>query len=266
MGKRPAGAASGAGGTRGAAYVGCSGWSYRDWSGTFYPEDLRSKDWFAFYAGVFGTVEINNTFYRLPPPETFAAWAAQAPPGFVYAVKMNRYGTHRRKLREPGTWLPNYLSRVVLLGRSLGPQLVQLPPRWRCDLERLDEFCTCARTAEQAAGAGRLRWALELRDPSWLNDDVFCLLARHDFALCVHDLLADHPWARTTDWAYSRFHGPRPTEARYSGEYKAAGLRRAARALARWQDEGADVYAYFNNDMGGAAVRDATWLSRQLLS
>lgn len=252
--------------TRGTARVGCSGWSYTGWRGIVYDEKLRPADWFAFYSGLFSTVEINNTFYRLAPAETFSAWKVQAPEGFVYSVKLNRYGSHRRRLREPGTWLPNYLARVVLLGPSLGPQLVQLPPRWHCDPARLAEFCAAARQAESDLGSAPLRWALEVRDPSWLNDDVFSLLAEHDFALCIHDLLDRHPWERTAGWCYLRFHGRDALTAKYSGEYGPQRLKGVARRLSAWQDEGADVYAYFNNDIGGAAVRDATWLSRRLMS
>ena len=250
-----------AGVTKGKAYVGCSGWSYRHWRDVFYPAGTPSKGWFAYYAERFATVEVNNTFYRLPPPATFQAWKEQAPSGFTYAVKVNQYGTHRRRLREPEAWLPNYLERVVLLGPRLGPQLVQLPPRWHVDAGRLDEFCTCARQAEKAAGAGALRWALEVRDRSWLTDEVFSVLSAHGFALCVHDLLDDHPWARTADFAYVRFHG---AGARYRGEYKPEGLKPALTKLRRWLAEGTDVYAYFNNDLGGAAVRDATWLAARI--
>lgn len=260
----------------GTAYVGCSGWSYKDWRQSIYG-GAGPRQWFAHYATLFSTVEVNNTFYRLPPPETFDHWRAQAPSGFVYAVKMNRYGTHRRRLREPAPWLANHLERVVRLGPSLGPQLVQLPPRWRCDAPRLDEFCAQARRTERQALAswsseggtgpedGRLRWALEVRDPSWLNDTVFGVLEKYGFALCVHDLLEDHPWQRTTGWAYARFHGPQALTAKYSGQYGPANLERAAAKLRQWKAEGYDVYAYFNNDIGGAAVRDATWLAQQLL-
>lgn len=258
--------------------VGCSGWSYQDWKDIVY-QGRPAKEWFAHYATMFGTVEVNNTFYRLAPPETFDHWRAQAPPGFVYAVKMHRYGTHRRRLREPETWLPNQLERVVRLGPSLGPQLVQLPPRWKADPQRLEDFCLQARQSEAEAltawhpetgaegptGPGKLRWAVEVRDASWLNDTVFAILGKHDFALCVHDLLAKFPWERTARWAYVRFHGPHALTAKYSGEYGPKGLQGPASRLAQWADEGADVYAYFNNDIGGAAVRDATWLSQRLV-
>ena len=129
---------------RGHAYVGCSGWQYKDWRGVVYPEKLPQRLWFSHYATLFDTVELNNTFYRLPPPETVEGWAAQTPAGFTYAVKLGQFGSHRMKLRDAGSWLPNHLDRVERLGAALGPTLVQLPPRWKRNAERLDEFLSVA--------------------------------------------------------------------------------------------------------------------------
>ena len=241
---------------RGHAHVGCSGWIYKDWRGVVYPADLPQRRWFEHYATLFDTVEINNTFYRLPPPSTVEQWAAQAPPGFTYAVKLGGFGSHRMKLRDAASWLPNHLDRVQRLGATLGPTLVQLPPRWKRNVERLDEFLTVA--------PRELRWAVELRDPSWVHDDVFATLKRHDAALCLHDMLADHPWELTTDWTYVRFHGPNALTAKYWGRYTGRRLKPVAQRLQRWLDQGVDVYAYFNNDYHGYAVQDATWLSRNL--
>jgi uncharacterized protein YecE (DUF72 family) len=241
---------------RGRARIGCSGWSYRDWRGVVYPADLPARGWFASYAERFDTVEINNTFYRLPDVATVEGWAAQAPADFSYAVKVGQYGSHRRKLRDPQAWLPNHLDRVSHLGAHLGPNLIQLPPRWRRDVPRLDDLLAIAPPT--------MRWAVELRDPSWLHDDVFDVLARHDAALCIHDLLADHPFERTTDWTYLRFHGPRARDDPYRGRYGGRRLWRPARRLEAWLAEGCDVYAYFNNDHEGHAVADATWLRDRL--
>jgi uncharacterized protein YecE (DUF72 family) len=240
----------------GRARVGCSGWSYKDWRGIVYPPDAPARRWFELYAQRFDTVEINNTFYRLPPPSTVEAWAAQAPPGFTYAVKVGQFGSHRMKLRDAASWLPNHLDRVQRLGAHLGPNLVQLPPRWRRNAARLDEMLSVAPRS--------MRWAVELREPSWLHDDVFEVLARHGAALCIHDLLPDHPWERTTDWAYVRFHGPRALEAAYWGRYGPDRLEPVAAKLRTWLDGGADVFAYFNNDHEGNAVVDAEWLAGAL--
>lgn len=240
---------------RGVARVGCSGWVYRDWRGPVYPEQLPQRSWFAHYATLFDTVEINNTFYRLPPPSTVDGWAAQAPAGFVYSVKVGQFGSHRMKLRDAATWLPNHLV-VERLGAALGPCLLQLPPRWPRNLERLEGFL--------AAAPRHLRWAVELREPSWVHDDTFALLQRYGAALCIHDLLPKHPWERTTSWTYVRFHGPDALHRKYWGRYGGTRLWRAADRLSAWLDEGCDVYAYFNNDWEGAAVADGRWLARRL--
>jgi uncharacterized protein YecE (DUF72 family) len=212
-----------------------------------YPERLPLRRWFEHYATLFDTVEINNTFYRLPPPSTVEGWAAQAPEGFTYAVKLGQFGSHRMKLRDAASWLPNHLDRVERLGPHLGPTLVQLPPRWRRDVERLDEFLTVA--------------------PKHLrHDDVLDCLARHGAAFCVHDLLEGCPWIRTTDWAYVRFHGPNALVRKYWGRYGGRRLWRPTERMRAWLDDGCDVYAYFNNDWEANAVADATWVRDRLAS
>ncbi len=191
--------------------VGCSGWQYRDWRGVVYPRDLPARRWFEHYATLFDTVELNSTFYRLPPAATVEAWAQRAPEGFLYALKLGQFGSHRMKLRDAASWLPNHVDRVERLGRHAGPTVVQLPPRWRRDVGRLDEFL--------AVAPRTIRWAVELREPSWLHDDVYRCLEDHGAALCVHDMLPDHPWLQTTDWTYVRFHGPDAPTVKYLGRY-----------------------------------------------
>jgi uncharacterized protein YecE (DUF72 family) len=242
----------------GTARIGCSGWVYRDWRGVVYPETARQRDWFGLYARRFDTVEINNTFYRLPTAAAVEGWAAQAPEGFVYTLKLGAFGSHRMKLRDAASWLPNHLDRVDRLGPHLGPNLLQLPPRWRRDVGRLDEFLAIA--------PKRIRWAVELREPSWVHDDTLDVLRRHGAALCIHDLLPQHPYERTADWTYVRFHGPQALTLPYHGRYTGRRLWRIAERLEAWLDDGTDVYAYFNNDWHGAAVEDATWLRDRLPS
>ena len=240
----------------GRARVGCSGWVYRHWRGPFYPEDLPQRRWFEHYAARFDTVEINNSFYRLPTEAAVEGWAAQAPPGFVYALKLGAFGSHRMKLRDAASWLPNHLDRGQRLGPIAGPTLVQLPPRWKRNAERLDEFLTVA--------PKNLRWAVELREASWLHEEVYDVLRRHGAALCIHDLLADVPWELTTDWTYVRFHGPDARNHAYQGRYGPDGLFWMADRLTGWLAQGCDVYAYFNNDDSGYAVQDALWLAERL--
>jgi uncharacterized protein YecE (DUF72 family) len=244
---------------RGEVHVGCSGWMYEDWRGRVYPEQLRRREWFAHYASLFDTVELNTTFYRLPTVETVEHWAQLAPPGFTYALKLGAFGSHRMKLRDAASWLPNHLERARRLGAALGPTLVQLPPRWRRDTARLDEFLAVAREL-----GPDLRYAVELREPSWLHDEVFTVLAAHEVALCLHDLLAGHPWERTAGWTYLRFHGPDARSHPYHDRYTGRRLRPVADRLEAWLADGCDVYAYFNNDVGAAAVADARWLRDRL--
>jgi uncharacterized protein YecE (DUF72 family) len=222
---------------------------YKDWRGIFYPEGLPQRRWFEHYAEHFDTVEINNTFYRLPPPSTVDAWAAQAPPGFTYAVKVGQFGSHRMKLRDAASWLPNHIDRAERLGEHLGPNLLHLPPRWKRNVERLDEFLRVAPRT--------MRWAVELRDPSWLHEETYAVLREHGAALCIHDLLPDHPWELTADWTYVRFHGPQALEVKYWGRYGAKRLARPAAAMREWLADGVDVFAYFNNDYEGHAIEDA---------
>ncbi len=242
----------------GAIRVGCSGWSYDDWRGPVYPPELKPKQWFAAYAALFDTVEINSSFYRLPSPSTADAWATQAPGDFLYALKVGQFGSHRKKLIDPEPWLANHLDRARRLGPHLGPNLVQLPPRWKRNVQRLDDFLSVA--------PKDIRWAVEFRDDSWLHDDVFGVLERHGAALCVHDLIVGHPWIRTTSWSYVRFHGPDAVEHRYVGEYGPSRLAPIAERLDTWRGDGADIYAYFNNDTHGYAVNDAAWLRGQLVA
>jgi uncharacterized protein YecE (DUF72 family) len=251
-GGRMTGGAPAAGSSR----VGCSGWMYRHWRGSVYPASLPSRRWFEHYATLFDTVEINNTFYRLPTEAAVEGWAAQAPPGFVYSLKLGSFGSHRMKLGDAESWLPNHLDRVERLGPSAGPTLVQLPPRWRRNAARLDEFLS-------VAGSTR-RWAVELRESSWLHDEVYEVLRAHGAALCIHDLLVDHPWELTADWTYLRFHGPDAVHHAYQGRYGPDRLAPVADRLTAWLDQAIDVYAYFNNDDSGFAVQDAQWLAQRL--
>lgn len=229
--------------------VGTSGYQYDHWRGRFYPPDLRKSRWFAFYAAHFDTVELNSTFYRLPGPHVFDAWRAAAPPGFLYALKFSRYGTHRKRLRDPRQPIRLFLERARRLKSCLGPVLVQLPPRWHLNYGRLAEFV--------AQLPRHRRWVIEFRDPSWLCEPVFTLLAKHGVALCVHDMLPDHPRRLTADFTYVRFHGRR-----YSGNYAAQALAAQARRIRAYLADGIDVYAYFNNDAEGFAVRNALDLRR----
>lgn len=231
--------------------IGTSGYHYEHWKGIFYPEDLPKSRWFAHYARTFDTLEINNTFYRLPSAAAFDGWKAQAPPDFCYALKFSRYGTHILRLKKPRATIRRFVTLAKRLGSLLGPILIQLPPRWKVNAARLDGFL--------GAAPRDCRWAVEFRDPSWLCRDIFNVLKRHDAALCIHDMLDDHPRILTTSWTYLRYHGDR-----YAGSYSRRALSDEARWIGRQLRAGIDVFAYFNNDAQGYAVKNAIELRRLL--
>lgn len=235
--------------------VGTSGWEYRHWAGSFYPSDLPRDRWLEFYARHFDTVELNNSFYRLPRPDTFAGWARRAPEGFVFAVKASRYLTHLRRLREPQEPLERLWSRARRLGDRLGPVLYQLPPRWRPNPERLAAFLQALPKEEPQA--------IEIRDPRWYGARLSAGLEAAGVALCLHDMAGSEPRPKPVGpFVYVRFHG---SGAKYGGRYTSQRLTAWASRMTAWAASGLPVWAYFNNDIDGHAIRDADRL-RSLLT
>lgn len=231
--------------------IGTSGYQYDHWRGIFYPEKMAKKDWFTFFAAAFDTVEINNTFYHLPQAVTFDAWRAQAPHGFCFALKYSRFGSHLKHLKDPASHLRPFLERAERLKPHLRPILVQLPLQWGVAADRLEEFL--------AAAPHRRRWAIEFRHPSWLCDTIYRILRKYGAALCIHDKF-EHPRLLTAGWTYLRYHGG-PEE---GGGYSATFLQSQAAQIREYQAAGVDVFAYFNNDWQGHALRNAAALRRML--
>lgn len=227
--------------------IGCSGWSYKDWRGPFYPPEVKAKDQLAYYATRFSTAEINASFYRLPTEKAVAAWREAVPDGFLFAWKASRFLTHNKKLNDPKDSLELIVGRMEPLGDRFGPILFQLPPMLKLNRERLATFL-------DLLPEGR-RCTLEFRHPSWYAPDVFQLLEAHDVALCLsdhHD--APSPWEATASFVYIRAHGP---GGHYFGRYGEAELKRTARAIGDWRKAGKAVFCYFDNDIKSAAPRDA---------
>jgi uncharacterized protein YecE (DUF72 family) len=240
------------------AWVGTSGWQYRDWRGRFYPEKLAAARWLDHYVERFATVEVNNTFSTLPPATTFEKRAARTPADFLVTVKANRYLTHVRRLRDPGDAVRRFLEAAAPLGAKTGPVLVQLPPNLRAEPGRLDETLAAFHTL----GGGRVGVAVEPRHASWFTDPVYDLLAGHGAALVLADRRYRHnPVVRTAPRAYLRLHegraSPRPCYGRAAVESW------ADRLAATWATD-EDVDAYTNNDPGACAPRDAGVLARAL--
>ncbi len=207
----------------------------------------------AWYGWHFSTVEINNTFYRLPTEDALLTWRQNAPPGFTFSVKASRFITHLKRLREPHDPIELFLSRVDLLGDRLGPILFQLPPNWPLNFERLEQFLP--------ALPAKHRYAFEFRDQSWYTAQTYELLRRHNVALCLHDWRGmSWPMELTADFTYIRLHGPTGT---YQGNYTSGMLRTWAKRIQQWQKL-AGVFVYFNNDQGGFAIKNAKSLERLL--
>ena len=228
-------------------WIGCSGWQYRHWRERFYPRDLPVDKWLDYYVRAFDTVELNNSFYRLPEADAFATWARRVPDDFLFAVKASRYLTHLKRLREPQDPLDRLWSRATRLGEHLGPMLYQLPPHWNRDLPRLQAFL-------DALPRHRLH-AIEFRDRSWYHPDVFAALVDAGVALCLHDM----PGSATKPepigpFVYVRFHG---AAGKYRGGYSGQALQAWSERLRNWAADGRRSFVYFNNDVGGHAPEDA---------
>ncbi|MFF6999847.1 DUF72 domain-containing protein [Streptomyces sp. NPDC008313] len=233
--------------------VGTSGWQYKDWRHVLYPEGLPQRLWLEEYARAFATVESNNAFYRLPSRENFAAWRERTPADFVVAVKASRYLTHIQRLREPEEPVRRLMDHAAGLGDRIGPVLLQLPPTLRADPALLD---ACLRCFPAAA-----RVAVEPRHDSWWTPRVRAVLEDRGAALCWADVRGRPvaPLWRTADWGYLRLHEGRAEPwPRYGGQALAGWARRLT---GTWADA-EDVFVYFNNDPGGAAVHNAVAFAR----
>ena len=237
-------------------HIGCSGWVYPHWRGLFYPKGVTQRSWLAYYAEHFDTVEVNNTFYRLPKPQIVEGWAEHSPEGFCFAVKISRYMSHIKRLTMVEDGLKRFFEPLEPLVRSgkLGPLLWQFPPNFHRDSDRL------------ASALGALppgRHAFEFRHDSWFTDEVYELLGEHRAALVIGDESSrwvSTPHVRTADWTYVRFH--HGTRGRH-GNYSDAEIQTWARRLSQWRRQ-TEIYCYFNNDWEGYAIRNASLLKQRL--
>jgi uncharacterized protein YecE (DUF72 family) len=235
-------------------WIGTSGWHYQHWREVFYPGKLSAAQMLAHYTQEFDTVEINNTFYRLPEKQTFAVWAQSVPRGFCFAVKASRFITHIKRLRDPEEPIDRLFSRAAALNRHLGPVLFQLPPNWKADAERLRDFLAGLPRDHQCA--------FEFRDPSWYSPVIYRLLQDHNAASCVHDMKGDSwPAEVTANFIYLRLHGPTGA---YHGKYPRRTLARWAEWIEGRAEKARDIYVYFNNDQSGHAITNARELRTML--
>ncbi len=227
--------------------IGTSGWHYKHWIGTFYPPGTAAAKMLAYYYGQFDSVELNNTFYRLPTTAALENWRDSTPPNFCFAAKGSRFLTHMKKLKDPEQGLGRFFDAVDVLGKKLGPILFQLPPNWEIDRERLAYFL--------GALPKHHRYAFEFRNATWNTPDIYKLLERHRAGYCIFDLAGfQSPIELTTDLAYVRLHGP---GGKYQGSYSDEALSEWAKRIQEWQHAKTAVYVYFDNDQAGYAAHNA---------
>jgi uncharacterized protein YecE (DUF72 family) len=235
--------------------IGTSGFHYEHWRGTFYPEKFPPARMLNFYMQHFDTVELNNSFYRLPLVGALESWRDAVPPNFVFAVKASRFITHNKKLKDPDGALENFIPRIALLGSKLGPILFQLPPNWQVNVERLQDFLT--------ALPKQHRYAFEFRELSWMKPEVLEVLKRFNAAFCIYELAGYRsPLNVTADFIYVRLHGPEANK--YQGSYNEDRLRSWARQIEVWARTQKAIYVYFDNDQAGYAAQNALTLKNMV--
>jgi uncharacterized protein YecE (DUF72 family) len=236
----------------GDVHIGTSGWHYKHWKGPFYPERLPASKMLDYYAERFRTVELNNTFYRLPTEAAVEDWRDSTPRDFTFAVKGSRFLSHMKKLKDPEPGIARFFERVDRLRRKLGPVLFQLPPWWEVNAERLDRFLD--------ALPRRRRYAFELRNPTWHTPEILAILRRHNAAYCVFEIAGFFSGIQmTADFTYVRLHGPGGA---YQGSYSEDALRGWAERIREWRRDLRAVYVYFDNDQAAYAVENAIALQK----
>lgn len=235
--------------------IGTSGFSYPHWKGVFYPPKLKPSGWLDYYQERFDTLELNSTFYRLPQPETLLKWRGAVKSGFLFAMKASRWITHIKRLKDVQESIETFFERAVLLGEKLGPVLYQLPPSFERDTERFEAFLSMLPDG--------FVHAFEFRHPSWFDERVRRLLKARKASFCVCDgpLSQSFPQWITSEEIYIRFHGPAEV---YRGEYPIEQLALWAEKIKGFKAQGLSVFAFFNNDAYGSAVKNALQLKELL--
>lgn len=233
---------------KGKIFIGTSGWSYKHWIGVFYPADIKASEQLAFYLKHFKTVELNNPFYHLPPPQTFTNWRKNTPKDFLFAVKASRFITHNKKLNVEKENINLFLNSAKQLKEKLGPILFQLPPKWNVNTERLGTFLKKL--------PKKYRYTIEFRNQTWYTEEVYELLRKFNCAFCIYELAGHQsPKEITANFVYVRLHGPNLSK--YAGSYSDASLKAWVKLCLQWKKQGKDVYVYFDNDQSGYAAFNA---------
>ncbi|MCF7917181.1 MAG: DUF72 domain-containing protein [Candidatus Omnitrophica bacterium] len=233
-------------------HIGTSGWHYKHWANNFYPKNLKSDQFFAYYLKKFNTVEINNSFYQLPQKNTLQEWERKAPNDFIFSVKASRYITHLKKLKDPQESTKKFFKAIKPLGEKIGPILFQLPPAWKLNAERLENFLKIL--------PKNYKYTFEFRNSKWFDQEIYQLLKKHNAAFCIYDLAGNlSPEKVTADFIYVRLHGPGKA---YQGDYGKRKLKNWAKHFSRWRKNKKEIFCYFDNDQAGFAAKNALELKK----
>ncbi len=240
------------------AYIGLSGWSYKEWKGIFYPDDIKSTLWLEYYTKFFNTVEINASFYRMPRAQTVVNWTERVPEGFIFCPKMSRYITHIKRLKDCAEPLEYFFEIFEPMRERMGPVLIQLHPGQKFEYSRTEGFFEILKKQYS-----KYDFAIEGRHPTWLNDNAFDLMARYDIAWVISQSGVGFPYSEvvTAKNVYIRFHGPGKL---YASNYTNMQLQEWADKCTGWLNKGLVVWAYFNNTAKGHALKNAEQLKEML--
>jgi uncharacterized protein YecE (DUF72 family) len=241
-------------------FIGTSGYNYTHWGNdVFYPSELPEKKWLEFYATYFNTVELNVTFYRLPTKKAFESWYMRTPSQFLFSIKGSRFITHIKRLKDCQEPLALFLDRASCLKEKLGVILWQLPPRFKVDLKRLEEFFLLI---SKIPISKKIPHAFEFRDDSWFCSQVFMILERFNFSFCIsHGSGIPMMEKITSNIIYLRLHGGKLL---YGSNYSENELKNWAKKIQSWKENGKIIFVYFNNDAYGFAIKNAMTLKRLL--
>lgn len=237
-------------------HIGTSGWSYKHWKGIFYPSKLKATDWIEFYSRHYKVTEINGSFYKLPTKETVIEWTKKVPGDFLFCPKMSRFLTHMKKLNDPEEPLERFFGIFGPMKKMMGPVLLQLPNMVPFNYDKTDYLYRLFRSKYR-----KYDFVMEVRHDTWLEDESLTLMAKYDVGLVISQSGDRFPYSEmiTAKNIYIRFHGP---QALYASSYPEEMLKDFAKKFKKWEKEGHEIWAFFNNDIHGYAIGDAKRLIR----
>lgn len=243
---------------KGKIHIGTSGWSYSAWRGLFYPDKTKSGDYLPYYSTVFDTTEVNSSFYRLPGPKMVSNWIDKTPDGFTFSVKVSKFLTHIKRLKEPEEPMERFFSVFEPMKERIGMVLVQLPPTLKFDPDVAEHFFALLKEKYS-----HYQFALEVRHDTWMDGRSRHLMEQYDMAFVISQSNNLFPYAEiiTAKNIYLRFHGP---EKLFDSSYSDEMMADYAKKIKKWQKGGHTVWAYFNNTMREAGFTNALTLKKMV--